>query len=102
MCCDRDTISMGFCSSEEHRSGYSYQHPTNTCENVASVEEKSDEDSDKLLEEKQNITCALLKGLMLVEQMEGSISDFEDVLAFSKELYFKNDEHLMRLAKKLD
>lgn len=97
MCYDRDTTSMGFCSSEEHSGSYCYQHPTSTCEDVASVEEESDEDSDELLEEKQNITRALLKGLMLVEQMEGSISDFEDVLAFSKELYCKNDEHLMRL-----
>ena len=34
---------------------------------------------------------------MLLEQMEGLITDFEDVLTFSKELYCKNDEHLMRL-----
>jgi len=38
---------------------------------------------------------------MLLEQMEGLITDFEDVLTFSKELYCKNDEHLMRTAKEL-
>ena len=34
---------------------------------------------------------------MLVEQMEGPLPDFEDVLALSKELYCKNDEHLTSL-----
>ena len=85
---------MAFCSSVEHIK--CYQHPTSTCEDVGSIEE-SNEDSDELSAEKQNIICASLKGLMLVEQMEGSITDFEDVLTFSKELYCKKDEHLMGL-----
>ena len=82
MYCDRDSTSIAFCSSEEH--GNCNQHPTGTCEDAGSVEEESNEDSDKLSAEKQNIIRALVKGLMLVEQMEGSITDFEDVLAFSK------------------
>ena len=37
------------------------------------------------------ITIAILKALNLVDQMNGSISDFEDVLQFAKELYCRND-----------
>lgn len=40
------------------------------------------------------ITIAILKALNLVDQMNGSISDFEDVLQFAKELYCRNDSDL--------
>ena len=39
------------------------------------------------------ITIAILKALNLVDQMNGSISDFEDVLQFAKELYCRKDSH---------
>lgn len=82
------------CSSEE--TSDCYQHPNHSSSNLDSVEENND-NSDETSTEKQDVICALLKALMLVEQMEVSLADFEDVLAFSKELYCKNDEHLMRL-----
>ena len=37
----------------------------------------------------REVTCATLKALNLVDQMRGSVRDFEDVLAFAKELYCK-------------
>ena len=37
----------------------------------------------------REVTCAILKALNLVDQMLGSVRDFEDVLAFAKELYCK-------------
>lgn len=40
------------------------------------------------------ITITLLKALNLVDQMNGSISDFEDVLQFAKELYCRKDNNL--------
>ena len=40
------------------------------------------------------ITIAILKALNLVDQMNGSISDFEDVLQFAKELHCRKDSHL--------
>ena len=40
------------------------------------------------------ITIAILKALNLVDQMNGSISDSEDVLQFAKELYCRKDSHL--------
>lgn len=40
------------------------------------------------------ITIAILKSLNLVDQMSGSISDFEDILQFSKELFCRNDRKL--------
>lgn len=43
---------------------------------------------------KQDIICTILKALMLVEQMEGSITDFEDVLTFAKELFCRPDNRL--------
>lgn len=41
------------------------------------------------------ITIAILKALNLVDQMNGSISDFEDVLQFAKKLYCRNDSNLV-------
>lgn len=43
------------------------------------------------------ITCAILKALNLVDQMQGSVADFEDVLVFSKELFCRNDTELKEL-----
>lgn len=43
------------------------------------------------------ITCAILKALNLVDQMQGSVTDFEDVLRFSKELFCRNDDELKKL-----
>ena len=40
------------------------------------------------------ITIAILKALNLVDQMNGSVSDFEDVLQFAKELNCRKDSHL--------
>ena len=81
---------MATCGNEEHSDCH---QPSNISSgDLGLVEEESSGDSDELLAEKQDIIRALLKGLMLVEQMEGSITDFEDVLTFSKELYCKNDE----------
>lgn len=40
------------------------------------------------------ITITLLKALNLVDKMNGSISDFEDVLQFAKELYCRKDNNL--------
>lgn len=91
---NKDFGGRASCSSEE--TSDCYQHPNNSSSNLDSVEENND-NSDEPSAEKQDVICALLKALMLVEQMEGSLADFEDVLAFSKELYCKNDEHLMRL-----
>ena len=91
---NKDFGGRASCSSEE--TSDCYQHPNSSSSNLGSVEENN-ENSDEPSAEKQAVICALLKALMLVEQMEGSLADFEDVLAFSKELYCKNDEHLMRL-----
>ena len=43
------------------------------------------------------ITCAILRALNLVDQMQGSVADFEDVLLFSKELFCRNDAELEEL-----
>ena len=45
----------------------------------------------------QEITCALLKALKLVEQMEGSVADFEDVLQLAKDLYCRDEPKLKEL-----
>lgn len=46
---------------------------------------------------KMEITCAILRALNLVDQMQGSVADFEDVLVFSKELFCRNDAELKEL-----
>ena len=43
------------------------------------------------------ITCAILKALNLVDQMQGSVADFEDVFTFLKELFCRNDAELEEL-----
>lgn len=45
----------------------------------------------------QEITCALIKALNLVDQMKGSIADFEDILQFAKDLYCRNEIQLADL-----
>lgn len=55
----------------------------------------SDGPSDNFVN--QEITCALLKALNLVDQMKGSIADFEDVLQFAKDLYCRNEIQLADL-----
>ena len=47
--------------------------------------------------ENLEITSAILKALNLVDQMQGSVSDFEDILQFSKELFCRNDSKLKKL-----
>ena len=47
-----------------------YQHPNNSSSNLDSVEENND-NSDEPSAEKQDVIRALVKALMLVEQMEG-------------------------------
>ena len=51
-------------------------------------------ESDAYNDEDTEITIAILKALNLTDQMQGSISDFEDILQFAKELYCSNDSHL--------
>ena len=51
-------------------------------------------ESDAYIDEDTEITIAILKALNLTDQMQGSISDFEDILQFAKELYCRNDSHL--------
>ena len=61
---------------------------------VTSTGYVSDDGSNK---ENLEITSAILKALNLVDQMQGSVSDFEDVLQFSKELFRRNDSKLKKL-----
>ena len=51
-------------------------------------------DSDDTSDVKIEITCAILKALNLVDQMRGSVSDFEDILQFSKEIFCRNNIEL--------
>ena len=46
-----------------------------------------------VLEIKKEIVCVICKALMLVNQMQGSLHDFEDVLTFAKDLLFRNDHN---------
>lgn len=61
-----------------------HQQPNIASGDLGLVQEENSGDSHELLAEKQDVIRALLKGLALVEQMEGSVADFEDVLTFSK------------------
>ena len=36
---------------------------------------------------KHDIVCAICEAVMLVDQMEGSLNDFEDVLEYAKKLF---------------
>lgn len=51
-------------------------------------------DNNEIDHDDIEITIAILKSLNLVDQMSGSISDFEDILQFSKELFCRNDRKL--------
>ena len=57
----------------------------------------SPDDSDGSNQANLEITCAILKALNLVDQMQGSLSDFEDLLDFSKQLFCRNDSELKKL-----
>ena len=41
-------------------------------------------------EVKKEIVSVICKALMLVNQMQGSLHDFEDVLTFAKDLFFRS------------
>lgn len=51
-------------------------------------------DNNEIDHDDSEITIAILKSLNLVDQMSGSISDFEDILQLSKELFCRNDRKL--------
>lgn len=52
---------------------------------------ESDENSGELRKE---IVCAICRALMLVNQMQGSLNDFEEVLSFAKDLFCRSNESL--------
>ena len=57
-------------------------------------EQKEQQSSEAtVLEIKKEIVCVICKALMLVNQMQGSLHDFEDVLTFAKDLLFRNDHN---------
>ena len=43
-----------------------------------------------------DIVCAICEALMLVDQMEGSLNDFEDVLEYAKKLFCRSDYDLTK------
>lgn len=45
---------------------------------------------------KHEIVCAICEALMLVDQMEGSLNDFEDVLEYAKKLFCRSDHDLTK------
>lgn len=55
-----------------------------------SPEQQQEESSDKE-ELKEEIVCVICKALMLINQVQGSYKDFEEILTFAKALFFHND-----------
>ena len=48
------------------------------------------------LDLKNEIVCNICRALMLVNQMQGSLNYFEDVLTYAKDLFCRNDQSLVR------
>lgn len=65
-------------------------------ENVTTNDQISDEgDSDS--NSRREILCAILRALMLVDQMNGSHNDISDALELAKDLYCGDDSNLKKL-----
>ena len=71
---------------------------SNTDENclTAAAQQPEEESSDDF-ELKKEIVIAICRALMIVNQMQGSINDIEDVLRFSKDMFCRNDQSLKSL-----
>ena len=52
------------------------------------AQQEVQEESSAEVQLKHETVCAIGKALMLVDQMEGSFNDFEDVLEYAKKLFF--------------
>lgn len=52
------------------------------------AQQEVQEESSAEVQLKHETVCAIGKALMPVDQMEGSLNDFEDVLEYAKKLFF--------------
>lgn len=71
---------FGTSSDENGSSEVPVQHP--------------EEESSENLELKKEIVIAICRALMIVNQMQGSLNDIEDVLSFAKDMFCRNDQSL--------
>ena len=66
------------------------------CLTAISAQQQEEESSDDL-ELKKEIVIAICRALMVVNEMQGSIKDIEDVLTFPKGMFCRSDQSLISL-----
>ena len=66
------------------------------CNNSSTVMEEVQEDNSAEAQLKHEIVTAICEALMLVDQMQGSLNDFEDVLDYAKKLFCRSNHELTK------
>ena len=79
------------CTTTTHATSSLFGSNTDeNCLTEPSAQQPEEESSDDL-ELKKEIVIAICRALMIVNQMQGSINDIEDVLIFAKDMFCRND-----------
>ena len=63
------------------------------CEAAADFD-GADNGNSTELQLKKEIVCAICRALMLVNQMRGSLNDFEEIFVFAKDMFFHSNQSL--------
>lgn len=64
------------------------------CESLSPDQQPELEENSGELRLKKEIVCAICRALMLVNQMQGTLNDFEEVLVFVKDLFCHSNQSL--------
>lgn len=64
------------------------------CESLSPDQQPELEENSGELRLKKEIVCAICRALMLVNQMQGTLNDFEEVLVFAKDLFCHSNQSL--------
>lgn len=64
------------------------------CESLPIDTQPQLEENSGELQLKKDIVCAICRALMLVNQMHGSLNDFEEILVFAKDMFCHSNQSL--------
>ena len=64
------------------------------CESLSPDQQPELEENSGELRLKKEIVCAICRALMLVNQMQGTLNDFEEVLVFAKDFFCHSNQSL--------